>query len=300
MGHRRHLGKVDGKSFLRGALERLCEGLELDVSLRSTVEYLQRFAPIEQAHVLMVAARTNELEVFSSTSENARKDAPSQLDCPEAVLSFLGRYEASTLHVVNARASSPTGDLISLGLFRVGSSLLILKLSARSFVLFTAQPRSAFTKGHAALLTGLRAPLAFALSNAVRNRALRKEKAALERENQRLRQEMLTLQSSPAPPRRARSVTAEAIRGDLLLDDVITKHIQQVLEAADGQVAGKGGAAEQLGVNPSTLRKRMRKLGIAHGRKLRRRTRSQRGMQLVVHRPQDTSTLQASNIGDVA
>jgi hypothetical protein len=33
-----------------------------------------------------------------------------------------------------------------------------------------------------------------------------------------------------------------------------------------GRVEGQGGAAELLGVNPGTLRHRMRKLGIAFGR----------------------------------
>ncbi|MFY9399638.1 MAG: helix-turn-helix domain-containing protein, partial [Desulfomonilia bacterium] len=35
-------------------------------------------------------------------------------------------------------------------------------------------------------------------------------------------------------------------------------------------VKGKGGAAELLGVNPSTLRHRMRALGIPYGRGSRR------------------------------
>jgi hydrogenase-4 transcriptional activator len=34
----------------------------------------------------------------------------------------------------------------------------------------------------------------------------------------------------------------------------------------NGRVHGKGGAAEVLGINPSTLRNRMNKLGINYGR----------------------------------
>jgi hypothetical protein len=34
----------------------------------------------------------------------------------------------------------------------------------------------------------------------------------------------------------------------------------------DGEIHGPGGAAELLGVNPSTLRNRMNKLGIEYGR----------------------------------
>jgi hypothetical protein len=36
---------------------------------------------------------------------------------------------------------------------------------------------------------------------------------------------------------------------------------------ANGRVHGKGGAADLLGINPSTLRYRMNQLGIPYGRK---------------------------------
>jgi transcriptional regulator with GAF, ATPase, and Fis domain len=51
------------------------------------------------------------------------------------------------------------------------------------------------------------------------------------------------------------------------LDDVIAWHIRRILKKTAGKVHGPDGAAELLGVNPSTLRHRMRKLGIAYGRK---------------------------------
>ncbi|MFO7739921.1 MAG: sigma 54-interacting transcriptional regulator [Desulfatiglandaceae bacterium] len=53
----------------------------------------------------------------------------------------------------------------------------------------------------------------------------------------------------------------------LNLDAVISAHIRRVLEMTAGRVHGKGGAAELLGVNPSTLRYRMNQLRIPYGRK---------------------------------
>ena len=53
----------------------------------------------------------------------------------------------------------------------------------------------------------------------------------------------------------------------LKLDDVVSRHIDQVLKMAKGKVHGPGGAAELLGINPSTLRNRMNQLGIPYGRK---------------------------------
>src|SRR5580692_2753799 len=40
------------------------------------------------------------------------------------------------------------------------------------------------------------------------------------------------------------------------------EHISEIVEMTNGLIAGKGGAAEVLGVPPSTLRNRMRKLNI--------------------------------------
>lgn len=51
------------------------------------------------------------------------------------------------------------------------------------------------------------------------------------------------------------------------LDELEALHIKTVLDQAGGRVSGKGGAANLLGINPNTLRHRMRKLGIRFGRK---------------------------------
>ncbi len=59
---------------------------------------------------------------------------------------------------------------------------------------------------------------------------------------------------------------AENAEGSLLLDSAVRRHIERVLRMTQGRVAGEDGAAEILGINPSTLRHRMRKLGIFFGR----------------------------------
>lgn len=51
------------------------------------------------------------------------------------------------------------------------------------------------------------------------------------------------------------------------LDELEARHIEAVLNKVDRRVSGKGGAADLLGINPNTLRHRMRKLGIKFGRK---------------------------------
>jgi transcriptional regulator with GAF, ATPase, and Fis domain len=78
----------------------------------------------------------------------------------------------------------------------------------------------------------------------------------------------------PAAPSRLPAVASGATddnlpwpEGDPLeLDEVVSRHIQRALSVAGGRVSGPRGAARLLGVNPSTLRKRMRKLRILFGR----------------------------------
>jgi DNA-binding NtrC family response regulator len=70
--------------------------------------------------------------------------------------------------------------------------------------------------------------------------------------------------SCEEPPKRP---IREDIKKPQRLAEMEARHIETILDKTDGRVNGKGGAADLLGVNPSTLRHRMRKLGISFGRK---------------------------------
>jgi transcriptional regulator with GAF, ATPase, and Fis domain len=62
-------------------------------------------------------------------------------------------------------------------------------------------------------------------------------------------------------------ITASLETETLKLDALVSDHIRRVLTMTKGRVHGKGGAAELLGMHPSTLRYRMNRLGIPYGRK---------------------------------
>jgi transcriptional regulator with GAF, ATPase, and Fis domain len=51
----------------------------------------------------------------------------------------------------------------------------------------------------------------------------------------------------------------------------MANHIQKALDQANGRVEGKNGAASMLGINPGTLRGRMKKLKISYGRSLHKK-----------------------------
>jgi transcriptional regulator with GAF, ATPase, and Fis domain len=48
----------------------------------------------------------------------------------------------------------------------------------------------------------------------------------------------------------------------LSIDEVMSQHIRKALHQTKGKIFGPGGAAHLLGINPNTLRSRMKKLGI--------------------------------------
>ncbi len=52
------------------------------------------------------------------------------------------------------------------------------------------------------------------------------------------------------------------ISGEFTLDEVMARHIQNILQQTNGKIHGPGGAADLLGINANTLRNRMSKLGI--------------------------------------
>ena len=65
------------------------------------------------------------------------------------------------------------------------------------------------------------------------------------------------------------SLVSDVGPGPIALHDIEADHIRRILKTAGGRIEGPGGAAELLGMNPGTLRHRMRKLGIPFGRKSR-------------------------------
>jgi transcriptional regulator with GAF, ATPase, and Fis domain len=84
------------------------------------------------------------------------------------------------------------------------------------------------------------------------------ERAIIVHQVEPLRFDDLDVSSSgPAP-----SIDPGSGEQPLDLDMVVARHIKRVLGMTGGKIHGPGGAGELLGINPNTLRYRMRKLGI--------------------------------------
>jgi transcriptional regulator with GAF, ATPase, and Fis domain len=66
-----------------------------------------------------------------------------------------------------------------------------------------------------------------------------------------------------SPSAAAAEATSESDDHIVTLDESERLHIRRALALVGGKIHGPGGAADILGVNASTLRSRMQKLGIA-------------------------------------
>ena len=64
------------------------------------------------------------------------------------------------------------------------------------------------------------------------------------------------------PPATSSAIASDILDDGLTLDAAMTRHIERALRATGGRIEGATGAAHRLGINPQTLRARMRKLGI--------------------------------------
>jgi transcriptional regulator with GAF, ATPase, and Fis domain len=93
---------------------------------------------------------------------------------------------------------------------------------------------------------------------------------AVERELIVSRAEVLSFRDigtdSDAPPAETAPGGTGGDQGPVALDAVVARHIRAVLERCHGRVEGEHGAARLLNIHPSTLRKRMKKLGVPFGR----------------------------------
>ena len=104
--------------------------------------------------------------------------------------------------------------------------------------------------------------LAYSWPGNVRELAAVIERAAILGNGHRL-EVAAALGTGAAPERRTRVVQPSTEGEGGTLDAAMRRHIVSALRATVGRIEGRSGAAARLGVNPHTLRGRMRRLGVA-------------------------------------
>ncbi len=81
-----------------------------------------------------------------------------------------------------------------------------------------------------------------------------------------LKFEIEPIPHKPLPLEGKENEVVEGSERPPVLEELVARHIRQVLKITGGKVEGDEGAAQLLGLNPSTLRNKMRKLKIPYGR----------------------------------
>ena len=253
---------VDIVTFVRESMVRICEGLELDTAVWRCLEYLRQHLPVEQILLTSIEAGDEYAEVWA-TSKGGRMRLD-QVPTGDGWAEILGWGERDVL----------LRRLVEESSWQIGA------------VYFVAVEGQHLGPVQMQLLAQLDGAFAAALGNHLQHQeALKRatsaapspspspDGAVLHQLEPILTQALAICQGSPAelapesePPA---PLDASVDASVLDLDHVVAAHIRRVLRRVGGRVEGHGGAAELLGVNPSTLRKRMRKLEIPYGRKAR-------------------------------
>jgi transcriptional regulator with GAF, ATPase, and Fis domain len=96
----------------------------------------------------------------------------------------------------------------------------------------------------------------------VRELAAVVERAAILGDGRRLRLDLALGTARGVTHLRGRHAPNGAPEPIVALDEAIRRHIEVALRATGGRIEGRDGAAAMLGVNPHTLRARMRRLGL--------------------------------------
>lgn len=287
---------LDDSAFFRDVTLRLCGSLEIEEGLRACVEYLADQMPAESLYLQWYEEALGALHfVARATAEQGEAmDLLVPLDPgARAALAALGsgpRDEVPPVLVVNLPQEEPVTrcllDALALPPSSVMSVPLVVGGQPVGALVLIAGGQRCFTEEQARLYATLREPFFVAMSNTLEHREVLRLRDRLAEDNRYLQRELLRISGdenigadlglrramrqlrrvapteSPAPPR-FEGVGASALGPAALdLDTAVAQHITRVLELSGGKIHGPGGAGELLGVNPNTLRYKMRKLGL--------------------------------------
>lgn len=183
---------MDVNDFFREATLRLCGNLNLDIALKSSLEYFEKKLPVSHLLVDLYFSDMGILENIVSVSRDSK-----QIICPITPLS------KDAISHINGGASSiqevliinrPEQHPVAKSLFCLNEtsemSLLVMRLPIKSVgqcaVVLIANGHDQYTSEHAHLLSLLRDPFNVAISNALKHREVVRMKAVLDSENREL------------------------------------------------------------------------------------------------------------------
>ena len=246
---------TDRYTFFYEVTSRICGDLDLSRAALRVLRYLYGIMPAEEMLIALFDDKKQRYRtiVRSSLAESNLIDRSIPLS-PQA-WDFICSYDTShAIKTVDAARDPVLQSILSseeiASIARGGTAILPLDLESQfvGVVLFFCLSGKEFKENQLALLSSVAKPFGIALSNSLAYLALQEREKAIKSENETLR----------------RRLSSQALASDsgMTLDEAVAHTIYEALEKSGGKISGKKGAAALLGVNPSTLRSRMKKLGI--------------------------------------
>lgn len=280
----------DEHEFFRDATLLICGSLEFETAMCNFTRFVEGYIPVDTIFLQVYEPNLGAMRTVAAATndDGIRLDLLTPL--PEIAWAYVHerRGEAppqdeSTI-IFNRPKGNPVAQVMLATHGIVESSMLRLTLTTESGrlagIVMTAHGADRYTDRHAHLLSLLKESFSIAIENTLAYGAMSTQK------QQTVNLDDLDVGTASHTEERqpagggdvdfARdSATTLASRDQLdsfpTLDEVVTLHIRKALEITGGTVHGPRGAGALLGVNAHTLRYRMRKLGIQHGRQAKRR-----------------------------
>lgn len=211
-----------------------CGHLELRPFLDHIKKLTSGFSPVEKIILAGLQPRDSLMMIWGITDRGGFREISNRLRTAPEVTKLLSGMGAPITMFGRASAALPAKGLVEAGLLAGDASVMVVRMviGRKMIGLFflAAEPGRAFARSHGYMLGQLRRPLSVGLKNGLR------------------------------------CTTACNRYQSLVEKDKYFSSYRDDGETTQEIVGGADGAARLLGVHPSTLRKRMRKLPIPFGR----------------------------------
>ncbi len=272
---------MDDMSFFHQATVQICGTLDIDDAVKNCFLFLKQHIPLELMELTILDTETGRVQVISKYSllkdlQNIDVPLPLSLEAMEYIKENKNGDKIFFINTSLEKALAKKRMSTEMVIDQVVGAGLPLHIDGDvpGMLLVLARGSRSFETSHVRLLSLLHDPFAMAVSNHLQYREFVKIRNLLFNDNRYLHEVLRkaddTLYKADGTLQKPHSILErdEHLNKSehLNLDDVVRKHIHKVVGMAHGKIQGKDGAAALLGVHPSTLRHRMRKLRIPFGR----------------------------------
>jgi transcriptional regulator with GAF, ATPase, and Fis domain len=187
---------VDENDFFRQATLRICSSLEIEIAIKRSLQYLEKFMPVSEMYLNLFEPDLGVIRGLAAvTTTGSKKPFPPTPLSKEAIRKIeSGISEWHEVRIIKTPELNPIAIKLfsNYDLSNLSYMIMVLVIEEKTLgaLGIIAEGRQRFTKTHADLISLLRDPFAIAMSNAVRYQEILNLKDMLDAENRELHQEL--------------------------------------------------------------------------------------------------------------